>query len=194
MKRTTLLSHLEPMITALTFMKQHWMILLSLGLISGLGRVIQLGGFGEVSTTTHTLLEIVVEGARVAMLLFVVGLANLRKGFKLLIRLFSGKIEMRKYARHAWSKIKMRPMALAVSFVAFGIVAWTMNLLIDQLAYETCLYLSLKRGGILVDTSSEWTILLFFKNISVIPFTLVFETVLLLWLTNKLNDQPITAS
>ena len=66
-----------------------------------------------------------------------------------------------------------------------------MNLLIDHLAYETCLYLALRYNGILVDTSSEWTILLFFKNISVIPFTLVFETIVLLWLTNKTTSDAI---
>ena len=82
--------------------------------------------------------------------------------------------------------IGQRKYAYIVSVV---IIVAGINLLIDLLAYETCLYLTLKKEGILVDTSSEWTILLFFKNILVIPFTLVFETVFLLWVTNKLANR-----
>ena len=188
-------TNLEPMMASLSFMKRHWLVLLTLGLIAALGRVIQLGGFGEVSQGTHTLLEIVVEGSRVAILLFVFGVANVRKGTQHVIRLFTGKIALRRYAAQAWSKMKSRWSALAYSFILFGLIAWGLNLLIDQLAYETCLYLTLKREGVLVDTSSEWTILLFFKNLSVIPFTLVFETVVLLWLANKAplpEKHPVT--
>jgi hypothetical protein len=67
------------------------------------------------------------------------------------------------------------------------LIAATINYFIDLLAYETCLYLSLKSDGILAESSSEWTILLFFKNLTVIPLTLIFDTVLLLWLANKLS-------
>ncbi|MEJ1239743.1 hypothetical protein WBG78_16520 [Chryseolinea sp. T2] len=185
MKSAALKSNLEPMIASLSFMKRHWIVLVSLGLIAALGRVIQLGGFGEVSRLTHTLLEIVVEASRVAILLFVLGVANVRKGLQQVVRLVTGKIQFRSYSGHAWSKMKSRWSALTFSLVLFGLIAWGLNLLINQLAYETCLYLTLKREGILVGTSSEWTILLFFKNLSVIPFTLVFETVLVLWLANK---------
>ncbi|MGC3945654.1 MAG: hypothetical protein QM762_14230 [Chryseolinea sp.] len=186
MKRShALQANLEPMTAALVFMKRHWIVLLSLGLVAGSGRVIQLGGFGEVSRTTHTVVEIIVEGSRVAMLLFVFGIANVRKGFDQLVRILRGRIAFRQYCKTAWSKLKTRWAALTLSFTLFAVITWSMNLLIDQLAYETCLYLTLRHKGILVDTSSEWTILLFFKNLSVIPFTLVFETIVLLWLTNK---------
>jgi hypothetical protein len=40
----------------------------------------------------------------------------------------------------------------------------------------------------LADSSSEWTILLFFKNLTVIPLTLIFDAILLLWLSNKLSN------
>lgn len=178
-------TNMEPIMASLSFIRRHWIVLLALGLIAALGRVIQLGGFGEVSRFTHMLLEIVIEGSRIALLLFVFGLANMKTGLGHVVRLFTGRVSVRSYARQAWSKMKSRWPALTLSFVAFALIAWCLNLLIDQLAYETCLYLTLKREGVLVDTSSEWTILLFFKNLSVIPFTLVFETFLLLWLANK---------
>ena len=75
-----------------------------------------------------------------------------------------------------------------LNLIGFSLVAWSVNYLIDLLAYQTCLYLTLKENGVLVESSSEWTILLFFKNLSVIPFTLVFETLFVLWLTNKLPN------
>jgi hypothetical protein len=78
-------------------------------------------------------------------------------------------------------------LLILINFVCFLLIAATINYLIDLLAYETCLYLKLTEDGILSPSSSEWTILLFFKNLSVIPFTLVFEAVFLLWLTNKLQ-------
>lgn len=72
-----------------------------------------------------------------------------------------------------------------MNFIGFSVIVWGMNYLIDLLAYQTCLYLALKQGGILAPASSEWTILLFFKNLSVIPFTLIFETLFLLWLADR---------
>ena len=75
-----------------------------------------------------------------------------------------------------------------MNIVGFLLIAWAINYLIDVLAYETCLYLTLKKDGILVESSSEWAILLFFKNLTVIPLTLIFDTVLLLWLANKLSN------
>ncbi len=184
-KSNVLLDHLDPLFSTLVFMKRHWITLFCLGLIAGVGRVVQLGGFGEVTPVTHGLLEVLVEGSRVAILLFVVGLANIRMGFRHVVGLLSGKVAIGKFARTVWSKMKLRWIALSLSFIAFALIAGVMNMLIDQLAYETCLFITLKRGGVLADSASEWTILLFFKNISVIPFTLVFETLLLLWLANR---------
>jgi hypothetical protein len=180
---------LDPLLSTFAFMKRHWTTLFCLGLVAGIGRVAQLGGFGEVSPFKHGLLEVLVEGSRVAILLFVVGIANVRRGFRHVVRLLSGKVAIGKIARTAWSGMRLRWIAFSLSFIAFILIAGVINVLIDQLAYETCLYLTLKREGILAGGASEWTILLFFKNISVIPFTLVFETCLLLWLANKWPGQ-----
>jgi len=185
MKKYLLAIRFDPLLSALNFMKSHWQVLLCLGMIAGIGRVIQLGGFGAVSGTVHVILEILIEASRISILLFVIGIANVKNGLRHIVALFSGKIAVRSYLRTAWHKLKLRGIDVLVSFVAFLVIAGAINMLIDQLAYETCLYLSLKREGVLVDTSSEWTIILFFKNLSVIPITLVFETVLLLWLVNK---------
>ncbi len=173
------------LLNSLSFIKTHWAPLLVLSLIAAFGRVIQLGGFGQISSLTNVLLEIVIELSRVAIFLYVIGIANIKRGISKVKRLFSCGINLKAKWTTASQKLKTQWLNLTFSFLGFLLIAGFINFLIDQLAYQTCFYLTLKNEGLLVDTSAEWTILLFFKNLSVIPFTLVFETLLLLWLTNK---------
>ena len=161
------------------------MLILGFGLIAAFGRVIQLGGFGEIPRWEHYLLEVVVETSRLMIILFVLGTTNIRRGASYFVRFFTSWTNMKTYSRVAIDRFRKHWLMLTFNFLAFMTIAFGINILIDQLAYETCLLLSLKSSGILAAKSSEWTILLFFKNLTVIPFTLVFETVLLLWLTNR---------
>jgi len=166
---------------------------LGLGLISAFGRVIQLGGFGEIPAWLNIVLEIIVESSRILLFLFVLGLANVKKGILRIWDLFTKKDMWRSIWSVSIQKIKKQWLSILLNLAAFLIIASMFNYLIDQLAYQTCLYISLKENGVLVDSSSEWTILLFFKNLSVIPFTLVFETLLILWIAGKLNSYKISA-
>ena len=178
--------------TAIYFIKKHFLVILLLGLISAFGRVIQLGGFGEISSWANIVLEIIVESSRILLFLFVLGLANVKKGMLRIWDLFTKKGMWRSIWNNSIQKLKKQWLSVLLNLSAFLIIAWMFNFLIDQLAYETCLYLSLKKHGVLVDRSSEWTILLFFKNLSVIPFTLVFETLLILWVAGKLNSYKMS--
>lgn len=171
----------------LNFFRKHFLIVLGLGLVAAFGRVAQLGGFGEITSPLHVLLEIVVESARILLFLYVLGLANIKTGLLRIKKLFTHKQDRKLQWRIAIQNFKNHWTAILLNFVVFALIAWILNYLIDLLAYETCLYLSLKENGILTNSSSEWTILLFFKNLSVIPFTLVFETLFLLYITDKLK-------
>ena len=177
---------------AIYFIKKHFLVILSLGLISAFGRVIQLGGFGDIPGWVNIVLESIVETSRILLFLFVLGLANVKKGILRIQDFFTKKNMWRSTWSVSIQKIKKHWLSVLLNLVAFLIIASMFNYLIDQLAYQTCLYLSLKENGILVDSSSEWTILLFFKNLSVIPFTLVFETLLILWITGKLNSYKMS--
>lgn len=178
---------------AIYFIKKNFLVIMGLGLISAFGRVIQLGGFGEIPGWVNIVLEIIIESSRILLFLFVLGLANVKKGILRLRDLFAKKDMWRSNWSVSIQKIKKQWLSILLNLAAFLIIASIFNYLIDQLAYQTCLYLSLKENGILVDSSSEWTILLFFKNLSVIPFTLVFETLLILWIAGKLNNYKISA-
>lgn len=187
------LNKLTTLNNAIYFIKKHFLVILSLGLVSAFGRVIQLGGFGEIPGWVNIVLEIIVESSRILLFLFVLGLANVKKGISRTRDLFTKKNMWRSNWNVSIEKIKKQWLSVLLNLVAFLIIASMFNYLIDQLAYQTCLYLSLKENGILVDSSSEWTILLFFKNLSVIPFTLVFETLLILWIAGKLNSYKMPA-
>jgi len=187
------LNKLTTLNNAIYFIKKHFLVILSLGLISAFGRVIQLGGFGEIPGWVNIVLEIIVESSRILLFLFVLGLANVKNGIVRIKDHLTKKNTWRSNWSVAIQKIKKQWLSVLLNLVAFLIIASMFNYLIDQLAYQTCLYLSLKENGILVDSSSEWTILLFFKNLSVIPFTLVFETLLILWIAGKLNSYKMPA-
>jgi hypothetical protein len=171
------------------FLKRHYAAVLTLGPIAAFGRVLQLGGFGEVPAWMNVVLEVVVESARVLLFLFVLGFANVRKGVARVRNVFADKERRKLHAKVALRTLKRQCLSVGLNITRFLLIAAGINYLIDLLAYETCLCLALKKEGVLVDSSSEWTVLLFFKNISVIPFTLVFEAVFLLWVTDRLQHR-----
>jgi hypothetical protein len=162
---------------------------MGLGLIAAFGRVIQLEGFGKITSWMNVVLEVVVESARVLIFLYVLGLADIKNGAVRIRNLFTHKDNRKLNWTIATQKLKKQWFYILLNIIGFLLIAGLINYLIDQLAYETCFYLTLKKGGILVDSSSEWTILLFFKNISVIPLMLVFDAIFLLWITNKFKGR-----
>jgi len=172
----------------LYFFSKHFAAIIGLGLIAAVGRVIQLGGFGQITTSMNIILEVVVESARILLFLYVLGLANIKKGALRIKHLLIHKDNRKKILATAMYKLKKEWRSVCMNIVGFLVFAWAINYLIDLLAYETCFYLTLKENGILTASSSEWTILLFFKNLTVIPLTLIFDSVLLLWLANRLSN------
>lgn len=156
-------------------------------MIAAFGRVIQLGGFGEINSTLNITLEFCIESARILIFLYALGLTSIKGGFLRIKRLFTDKANRNSNWNGAVRTIKKQWQSLLMNLVAFLVTIGIINYLIDLLAYETCLFLSLKNRGILMPNSSEWAVILFFKNITVIPFTLTFEAILLLWIVNKFS-------
>lgn len=168
------------------FIKHNFVIILALGLVAAFGRVIQLKAFGPVSPLSHSLLEIVIEACRIMLVFYVLGLANLKKGLLKIIYLFTYKQGRKQNWQAAVKTLRERWPALLANLAVFAGIALLLNLFIDHIAYQTCLLITLKSHQLFAQQSSAWTLILFFKNILVIPFTLVFEAVFFLWLTNRL--------
>lgn len=156
-------------------------------MVAALGRVIQLGGFGEITTSFHVILEVVIESARLFLFLYVLGLSNVKKGGSYIKYLFTQSENRKQNWRIALGRLRQQWASILLNLLVFSGVAYSINYLIDLVAYETCLLLTLKQDGLIANTASEWTILLFFKNLSVIPFTLTFQAIFLLWITDRLQ-------
>ncbi|GAB3997442.1 hypothetical protein GCM10028807_42670 [Spirosoma daeguense] len=186
-----LLKAMDWTVHTLRFCQQHFLFIFSLGLIAAFGRAIQLRAFGPVSQTAHVSLEIVIESARILIFLYALGFTNVRKGVGRLVEFVTNKQKRSKNWHLALQTLRTKWGALLLNFLVFSVIALLFNVLINHIAYETCLYITLKARQLISDQASEWAIILFFKNISVIPFTLIFNALFFLWLVNRL---PKTAS
>lgn len=168
------------------FIRDNFLIIFSLGLVAAFGRAIQLNAFGPISTKSHVLLEVVIESARILLFFFALGLTSVKGGLTRLVQLFTSKTGRKQNWQIAIRKMRENWLALLINLVAFLVIALLFNLLIDHIAYETCLFITLQTRQLISGQSSEWALILFFKNISVIPFTLVFEALFFLWITDRL--------
>lgn len=176
----------------LLFLKKHLPVVLGLGLLAAIGRVAQLGGFGTVSAFANVVLEAVVESARLALFIYTLGWANWRAGWQRTKSIFSNRFQWKQALKAILQNGRKNWAIILLNLFGVLCIAALLNYLIDLAAYETCFLLQLKQAGWLTASSSEWTLLLFFKNLSVIPLVLVFDALLLLRITNKLNPQPVT--
>ncbi|SKB71364.1 hypothetical protein [Dyadobacter psychrophilus] len=174
---------------SLYFLRKHFLVILTLGLIAGLGRAAQLKAFGEISSTLHFVLEMIIQSARMLIFLFALGVTNIRSGIKRTVAIFSVKKDSSQKRKLALEKFKLHWKRMLWNLGAFLIISFLINLFIDHIAYETCMYISLRERGLLHANASEWTIILLLKNLSVIPLTLVFNAMCLLWFINRLPEK-----
>lgn len=171
---------------AFHFIKVNFLPIFGLGLVAAFGRAIQLRAFGPISPLAHTSLEVVIESARILLFFYALGLTNVKTGFAKIGHFIRNKAGRSAGWRLAVRNLRQNWLTILINFVAFLIIAWLFNALIDHIAYETCLYITLKARQLISEQSSEWALILFFKNISVIPFALIFQAILILWLTKRL--------
>ncbi|QMW03645.1 hypothetical protein [Spirosoma foliorum] len=184
-----LFKSLDWTIHTIRFIKNHFWVIFGLGLIAAFGRAIQLRAFGPISPLSHTLLEVVVESARVLIFVYALGLTNVKTGVLRLVQLVTNKQSRKQNWRVAVQKVKDKWPSLLINLIVFSVIALLFNKLINHIAYETCLYITLQARQVISSQSSEWALILFFKNISVIPFTLIFNALFCLWLVNRLPKQ-----
>lgn len=171
------------------FINKHWLSVGVLNLIAAAGRFVQEGGTGKISVEVFSLLEIAVELSRVLLVLLVIGNGSDSAGFRRIISIFRMKKADWKQVWHrlktnvAWNKI-----ALSINLVIFMIIGTVANISIDLVTHLFLLNW-LKTNDLLIATASQWPVILFLKNLSIIPFTLVFECVLVLFLIGKVKMQ-----
>lgn len=171
------------------FINGHWIIVGVLNLVAASGRFIQEGGTGKISIETFSLLEIAVALSRVLLVLLVIGNGSVKAGFGRFVSIFRMKrsdwkqVWMQLKTTVAWNKI-----SLSANFILFMIIGTVVNMSIDLVTHLFLLDW-LKSQGLLAAAAYQWPVILFLKNVSIIPFTLVFECVLVLFLIGKVKLQ-----
>jgi hypothetical protein len=168
------------------FINKHLLKVGMLNLVAAMGRFIQEGGMGKITAETFSLLEISIELSRVLLVLLVVGNSSISAGFRIILSIFKMKaFDWKQVGRQLINNIAWNKIALSVNLVIFMIVATITNISIDLVTHLFLLNW-LKVNGLLA-AASPWPVILFLKNVSIIPFTLVFECVLVLFLIGKIK-------
>ena len=182
---------------SINFIAVHFLIIFGAGLIAAFGRAIQLGAVGEISGIANGLLEIIVASVRILTFLLVIGAGSISEGVRRVKSIFH-------LSRPQWysiwsvvlARLRVNWIGLIVNLLAYSAIAVIINFVIDKLVFNTDILKILQNYHILAPNTSEWVLLLFLKNISVIPFTIIFNGVILLWITNNLsgNEKSIRKS
>ncbi|GAB3513637.1 hypothetical protein GCM10027341_55890 [Spirosoma knui] len=190
---TRLIKSLDWTVYTIAFFRNHFLVIFGLGFIAAVGRAIQLNAFGPISSELNIGLEIIVESARILLFVYALGLTNIRAGIARLVRFVTNRQRRKQSWRLSLQTMRKNWLAILVNLCVFSVLAFLMNAFIDHIAYETCLYITLKARQLISAQASEWVLILFFKNLSVIPFTLLFNAVFCLWLVNRL-PKPVAYS
>jgi hypothetical protein len=175
-----------------TQFKRNFLLIFILGATAGIGRFFQEGGYGEISPAIHGILEVVVNGARLLTIFLIIGQGYIKAGF----RNFANIFRLTKNEWHeVWANVKYNFannfLAVLVNFIIYMVIAAAVNFILFSIFDYTSFLAWLKSASLVSPTASKWPVLLFFKNISIIPFTLVFETLFVMWIVerNKLIKQ-----
>lgn len=169
------------------FYGRHFFPLLVLMLVAAIGRALQMKAAGEISTEMYIALEIPVELSRVLLLIFVLGQGNFEKGFRRCKRIFTmKKVERKAYWRTIGESFKAYWFSLLVNLILFGFLAFLTNYGIDIIANNEQVLSGLKAWHMLHPIASANPVVFFLKNLTVIPFTLIFECGILLRLLGKI--------
>ncbi|RFS15633.1 hypothetical protein [Emticicia sp. C21] len=169
-----------------TYFKRNFILILSLGAVAGLGRFFQEGGYGEITPSMHGILEVVINGARLLIIFLIIGQGYVQIGFNNLTNLF--RLTRDEWS-HVWATVKSNfsnnSIAILTNFIILIVVAVIFNIALFALFDYTTFLDWLKSTELLSPTASKWPVLLFFKNISIIPFTLIFETLFVMWIVER---------
>ena len=168
------------------FIQKNTTIILGLGLAAGIGRFFQEGGNGEVSATTHSIIETIVTAARFLTILVVIGKGHIRSGLQRLVSLFRlTKTEWQSIWANILNNFSANFLAILINFLIYAIIAAAINIGLFALFGYTPFLEWLKLHEVISPAASKWPVLLLLKNITIIPFTFVFEVLLAIWIVKR---------
>lgn len=182
---TTQIGFAEIIQEAQRFINRHWVSVGILNLVAATSRFVQEGGTGKISVEVFSSLEIAVELSRVLLVLLVIGNGSINLGFQQVISIFRMKgADWKQVWKQLKTNVFWNKITLSINLIIFMIIGIITNISID-LVVHLFLLNWLKTYDLLAATASQWPVILFLKNTSIISFTLVFEVLLVLILVGK---------
>lgn len=174
-------------ITSLRFFAKFAPAILGVSLMVSFGRVIQIGWGDDLSTAAYFLLEFFVEGLRVIILLFIIGRGSVSGGIQTITSIFKMPKDERDSAFTKMGKtFKLNWIVVLRGILFYGAAIISLNYLIGWMAGTSVAHTLLLDLGL--PGSNENTLhtaaTLFLKNLTVIPFTIIFQYLLVLYLLN----------
>ncbi|MCC9076085.1 hypothetical protein FKZ61_008170 [Litorilinea aerophila] len=172
---------------ALSLMSRNVLLITILVLVPAIGRVIQTDEVRIVNKQTYWLIEIIVEGARVILFIFLIGSGVFSLGIERIKSIFkTPKMQWYVIPSTVFHSIKTHYFELLATTVVFTLLAFLLNSLIQYLVSDEKLLLSIHKNTTL-KFLNKTSLSLFLKNLSVIPLTLFYEAWLILTLLNLLS-------
>jgi hypothetical protein len=166
-----------------SFIRHNFFTTIAPGLVAGVCRYIQEGGIGEVSVSTQASLGMVVFLARAIIVFSVAGDGNILDGVAEIFKIFSmNSSDWKNTGMNLKGNFRYNLIALFVNIFIFIMISLLINIGLSFLMEYTPFLTYLKEHHIMAPSASHWPVLLFLKNISIIPFAFVFEILLIMFL------------
>jgi hypothetical protein len=181
------LNRLSLLSWAFNFYFRNFLSLVSICLIAAMGRIIQFKAFGEISLFSYWTIEIAVEVSRIVFLLLIVGAGDIGIGGKRLRHLIMRGNNFRNSFRKIRSNFQKNWKVILLNFLLFSCFAFLLNMLIKHSAVCIVWADFFKNVNPFQAGSASTQFTFFIKNLTVIPFTLIFELAIFFFLTEKLK-------
>ncbi|GAB3274533.1 hypothetical protein GCM10027347_47480 [Larkinella harenae] len=154
---------------------------------AALGRAIQMRIFGPVPPSFHLALEIVVESARIMTVLVIIGHGNIQQGVRKSASIMQlKKKEWRAVGQAIRTNFRLHWANVFIHLMVFSLLAFGFNRLNDWIANHSAVFYGMKDFGIIHEQATPTPLFFFLKNLTVIPFTLLFEYGLFRWLAGQM--------
>lgn len=154
------------LVESLAFYGTHSIPIVALALLAALGRVIQLGWEDPGTAVPHWGLELLVEGARLAILVVIVRAT-----------IAALPVDARTFFAQLWPKLQQEWRTVLWSTVVFALFAVAVNSAISWLAEQRFVhqvFQALPGTAALRPDRTGMLVVFSLKNLTIIPFTLVW--------------------
>ncbi|RRB07383.1 hypothetical protein [Larkinella rosea] len=171
---------------AFRFWFRHFGVISFWMLFAALGRAVQMRFFGPISSPLSISLEVIVEVARIVTLLAIIGCGSLSAGIRKVAGIYrSNRQQWSDFGRKMRLTLRQFWPVLLWNLLVFSLIAFGFNRVNGLLADHSAVLPFLKKTGVMQASATSMPIVFFLKNLTVIPFTLVFDYTLVRWLVDK---------